>query len=48
MPKDRDRVREFEPPDDDTEDNGQRARLVQRGFRVARQAPLDRADDVGM
>ena len=42
-------VQEFEPLDDETDDEVQRQRTMQRNFGAAtRQAPLDRADDLGM
>ena len=42
-------VQEFEPLEDETDDEVQRQRAMQRNFSAAtRQAPLDRADDLGM
>jgi type IV secretion system protein VirD4 len=45
----RKRVQEFAPLDDEPDDEAQRQRIMQRNFSAAtRQAPLDRADDLGM
>ena len=42
-------VQEFEPLEDEPDDEVQRQRVMQRNFSAAtRQAPLDRADDLGM
>jgi type IV secretion system protein VirD4 len=42
-------VQEFEPLEDEPDDEVQRQRIMQRNFSAAtRQAPLDRADDLGM
>jgi type IV secretion system protein VirD4 len=42
-------VQEFEPLEDEPDDEVQRRRVMQRNFSAAtRQAPLDRADDLGM
>jgi type IV secretion system protein VirD4 len=42
-------VREFEPPEEESDDDAQRLRAFQRNARtVARQVSLDRADDMGL
>ena len=42
-------VQEFDPLEDEPDDEVQRRRVMQRNFSAAtRQAPLDRADDLGM
>jgi type IV secretion system protein VirD4 len=42
-------VQEFEPLEDEPDDEVQRRRVMQSNFSAAaRQAPLDRADDLGM
>ena len=42
-------VQEFEPLEDEPDDEVQRQQVMQRNFSAAtRQAPLDRADDLGM